>query len=288
MAEQIRESLITCNKERMDRMTQWALMTANYVSRELNYQLKGLEEWNKGYEATARAFHGPEFAGKFEEIVVLAKESGFRAIELWSAHFDPVKATPQMVKRAQAILKKHEMKVLSYAAGFGEPGLTKEEAAQVFETAQKLGAHCLAQALHPDNGQVVMELAKEYGIRMGLENHPEKTPQEVISKVKKYSPWVGIALDTGWFATQGYDPVKAVYEIKDYLVHVHLKDVTAFGTHDTCTLGNGAVDIKGVLRALKSIDYDGNLSIEHEPFDYDPTEDVRISLVRAKEWWDKA
>lgn len=261
------------------------MMTANYASKESNYQLKGLEEWGKGHQATSRAFHSSAFAEKFEEIVVLAKISGFDAIELWAAHFDPFLITPQMLSNARSILKKHGMKVVSYAAGFGKPGTTREEAMKVFETAHALGARCLAQEFHPDNGPVVIETAKEYGIRMGLENHPEKTPQEAIEKVKDFSPWVGIALDTGWFATQGYDPVKAVYELQDYLVHIHLKDVEAFGGHDTCALGNGAVDIRGVLRALNEIGYRGNISIEHEPFDYDPTEDATISLIRAKEWW---
>ena len=39
---------------------------------------------------------------------------------------------------------------------------------------------------------------------LGLENHPQKTAQEVIDIVAPFAPWVGSANDTGWFATQGY------------------------------------------------------------------------------------
>ena len=50
-------------------------------------------------------------------------------------------------------------------------------------------------------------------------------------------------------------------------------------------LGDGIVDIKGVLSVLKEINYQGAFTIEHEPHDYDPTEEVKESLKRVKAWW---
>ncbi|WEG12580.1 sugar phosphate isomerase/epimerase [Pullulanibacillus sp. KACC 23026] len=260
----------------------FAFMTANFVARELNYT--DSLDWGKCHQATVEAFHGPQFSAKFEELILEIKGMGFDAIELWVAHLDPFKATPEMIEQANAILKKYEMSVISYTAGFGEPGITHEDAVQIFETAKAIGAPVFAQGFHPDNGPLVSELAEAYTIKVGLENHPEKTPQEVIDKVGPFSPWVGSAIDTGWFATQGYDPVQAVYDLKDYIVHVHLKDVKAPGAHDTCALGDGIVDIKGVMAALKEIGFTGPMTVEHEPHTYDPTEEVKVSLERVKAW----
>ena len=57
------------------------------------------------------------------------------------------------------------------------------------------------------------------------------------------------------------------------------------GGHATCALGDGVVDILGVLAALKELGYTGAVSIEHEPYGYDPTEEVKLSLRRVKAWW---
>ncbi|SHN35002.1 sugar phosphate isomerase/epimerase family protein [Gracilibacillus kekensis] len=262
----------------------WAFMTANFVARELNYT--NSDDWGKCHQATVEAFHGPNFASKFEELIALIKESGFDAIELWVAHLDPVRATPEMIKTALEILKKYEVEVISYTAGFGAPGVTRGEATKIFETSKMIETPLLAQGFHPDNGPIVKELAEQYNIYFGLENHPaEKTPQDVIDKIDSFTPWVGSAIDTGWFATHGYNVVKAIHELKDYLLHVHLKDVKAVGGHDSCTLGDGIVDIKGVLAALKELGYEGPVTIEHEPHHHDPAEDVKESLRRVKAIW---
>jgi sugar phosphate isomerase/epimerase len=56
--------------------------------------------------------------------------------------------------------------------------------------------------------------------------------------------------------------------------HVHFKDVPAVGSHDCVAIGSGIVDVKGVLRELKTCDYDGWLSIEIETADHDPTDEI--------------
>lgn len=281
------QRLHAITRERMKTTMKWAFMTANFVAREMDYKMNSLAQWGDAHEATVEAFHGKEFEVKFEEIVQNVKECGYDAMELWVAHLDPLRSTPEMVDSALNILHRYDMEVPSYTAGFGKPGATRADAVKIFETAKQLGASCLAQGFHPDNGPLVKEMASLYGIKMGLENHPEKTPKEAMDKVKDFYPWVGIAYDTGWIATQGYDPVQAVVDFKDYLVHVHLKDVLAVGEHDTCALGDGIVDIKGVLRKLKEIGYSGYITIEHEPLQFDPSNDMKASLERAKSWWAK-
>ncbi|MEO7911696.1 MAG: sugar phosphate isomerase/epimerase [Roseiflexaceae bacterium] len=262
---------------------QWAFMTANYVGRALGYANN--TDWMANHRATVEAFHGPQFGARFAEMIDDITAAGFDAIELWVAHLDPLLATPEMIAAANQILRERGVKLISYTAGFGQPGVTREDATRIFETAKAIGAPVFAQGFHPANGSLVAELGERYSIRMGLENHPHKTAQEVIDIVAPFAPWVGSANDTGWFATQGYDAVRATYELRDYLVHVHLKDITVVGGHETCALGDGVVDIPGVLKALKEIGYTGAVTIEHEPYDHDPTAACALSLKRAAAWW---
>jgi sugar phosphate isomerase/epimerase len=108
---------------------------------------------------------------------------------------------------------------------------------------------------------------------------------------------IGIALDTGWFATQQYDAAEAIKRLSRRIVHVHLKDIRrpekgdgptlkAAG-HETCALGDGVVPIEQCVNALRTLGYQGGLSIEHEPEDHNPLPEVQASLERLKGWMNK-
>jgi L-ribulose-5-phosphate 3-epimerase len=92
-------------------------------------------------------------------------------------------------------------------------------------------------------------------------------------------------VDTGWWATQGYDPVRAIAELDGHIAHVHLKDVLHAGEpHDTCRWGNGIVDVEACVRALERIGYSGALTVEHEPEDHDPSDEIRSMREQLEEW----
>ena len=121
-----------------------------------------------------------------------------------------------------------------------------------------------------------------HGVRFGLENHPERTPAEVLAAIGDAGS-LGAAVDTGWWATQGYDPVDAIRELSDRLFHVHLKDVEEPGTHVTCMHGEGCARIADCVDALLDLGYTGPVSIEHHAFDRDPTDECARMLVRTRE-----
>jgi L-ribulose-5-phosphate 3-epimerase UlaE len=73
-----------------------------------------------------------------------------------------------------------------------------------------------------------------------------------------------------------------VYE--EYVFHVHLKDVGASGRHETCRYGQGIVPIRACVEALHTLGYRGAISVEHEPEDFDPTDDCKANLAMLREW----
>jgi sugar phosphate isomerase/epimerase len=92
-------------------------------------------------------------------------------------------------------------------------------------------------------------------------------------------------VDTGWWATQGYDPVRAIEELGEHMRHVHLKDVLHEGEpHETCAWGEGIVDVEACVRALRRLGYSGAYTIEHEPEDHDPSEEIREMRERLEGW----
>jgi sugar phosphate isomerase/epimerase len=127
-------------------------------------------------------------------------------------------------------------------------------------------------------------LLERHGLRFGLENHPEPTPQAVLAKLGG-DPRLGVCVDTGWFGTQGYDAPAAIRELGGRVLHVHLKDVLHQGEpHETCRWGEGVVDVHACVQALAEIGYEGAMTIEHEPETFDPSEEVRAMREELEGW----
>ncbi len=257
--------------------------TANYVARQIGYNMA--RGWGQGDTATQEYFKPIEtFRERFEEIVKDIHDLGFRALDLWTAHLNPAWAAPEHVIAAHDILKKYQMEVPSTGGWFGS---TLEEFEASCKLAAALGIKVLggSTTVFQKDRPGVIRMLKEYDLLLGLENHPEKTPQELLDKIGDSGDGrIGACVDTGWFGTQGYDAAKALEELRGHLMLVHLKDVLAPGAHDTCRYGKGVVPVERCVRVLQRIGYTGAISIEHEPEHGDPTEDVRASAAMLREW----
>ena len=117
------------------------------------------------------------------------------------------------------------------------------------------------------------------------------------------SKGVAVNLDPANFVmVTGDDPVKAVYTLKDYIVHTHAKDGKRLMIKDSeivyglieeeiksgisfieLPLGEGDVDFDNYLFALNEIGYHGFLTIERECGD-NPENDIRnaVSFLEKK------
>lgn len=261
-----------------------SFITANYVAREVGYALRPFN-WGAADRATVEAFHGPQYATKFDELCRLVTGAGFTAIDVWVAHLNPFVATRSMVDEAAAILRQHGLRVVAYTGGLGRPELTPADAEKVYETARAIGAPLLGVGLHPTNARLAYELGKAYGIKYAIENHPEKSPRELLARIGEYGEVIGVTQDTGFWGMFGYDAVTATHELKDHLLHMHLKQVqqTLDGWH-SCAYDEGVVDIPGVVNTLKEIGYQGAISVEHEPANEDPTPAVVHSAELLRKW----
>jgi sugar phosphate isomerase/epimerase len=241
--------------------------------------------WVQGDTATQDAFRPLEtFGERFEEILVDVAALGFHAVDLWGAHLNGQWATDEHIAVAQELLRRHELPVVSLAGGFGG---TVDELAGFCRIATGLDCQLLAgrtPLLETDRGRVV-ELLHEHGLKLGVENHPEATPAEVLAQIDGGDGALGTVIDTGWWATMGYDPVQAIEELAPHILHVHLKDVLREGLpHETCRWGDGIVPIEACVRKLLELGYTGALEVEHEPEREDPSEACREMRVMLERW----
>ena len=141
--------------------------------------------------------------------------------------------------------------------------------------------------------------AKSKGVMMAIETGPEKA-STLLKFVSKTEGGVGVNLDPANFVmVTGQDPVEAVYMLKDYIVHTHLKDgkrlkvvepkviynhfaeggIEALNVADffiETPVGEGDVDFTAYVKALKDIGYDGYFTIERETGP-DPIHDIALA-----------
>jgi sugar phosphate isomerase/epimerase len=257
-------------------MTTVSFMSANYVAREVGFRMHG---WGHGDRATNDAFRPLEtYAERLGALLDDVVGLGFGAVDVWGAHLSPEWAADEHVDSALRVLAERGLEVASYQVYAPAKHLER-----VCAIAERLGTGVLAGFV-PVEDERLPGLLERHGLVFGLENHPEPTPQVMLDKVGD-RPRVGVCVDTGWFGTQGYDAPRAIEELGDRVVHVHLKDVLHVGEpHDTCRWGDGVVDVEGCVRALRRIGYAGAISVEHEPETYDPSEDARAMRAQLEGW----
>ena len=258
-------------------MTSIAFMTANYVARETGWTMHG---WSHGDRTTNDAFSPLEsFGERFDALLADARALGFEAVDLWGAHLNPSWATAEHVELAREALARHRLRVCTYATW-----VDTTTVARACEIALDVGTTVLGAGTSAPLPELVQVL-RDHGVRLAIENHPEKTPDELLAKLAEDGGTLCATVDTGWWATHGYDPVRAIEEIGEFVQHVHLKDVKVAGEpHETCRWGEGVVDVEGCVRALQRLGYEGAIAVEHEPEDHDPGEECRAMLADLKRW----
>jgi L-ribulose-5-phosphate 3-epimerase len=254
-----------------------AFMTANFVARETGWAMHG---WGHGDRLTNEAFAPLETYGeRVDTLLADVRALGFDTIDLWGAHLNADWATPEHVSLAREALARHGLRVATYANWVGPSNIERS-----CELAVAVGASIIGGGMSGDPAAVAPVL-REHGVTLAIENHPERTPAEVLAKIDAGAGMIAATVDTGWWATQGYDPVRAIEELGEHVAHVHLKDVLREGEpHDTCPWGAGVVDIEACVRTLQRLGYAGALSVEHEPEDRDPSEEVRAMREQVEGW----
>ena len=260
-----------------------SFMSANFIARESSWSIA---DWGAGDRAVNAAFEPIQtFPARFGQLLDEVIDLGFDVVDLWEGHLSPRWATDEHVAAAVEALRARSMRVASLAGWFGS---SEDEVRAACRLAVDVGAPILGgrtKLVESDRARLD-RLLEEHGLRFGLENHPERTPGEVLERIgPDGGSRIGATVDTGWFATQGYDAARAIEELGERVVHVHLKDVRHAGLpHETCGFGEGVVPLRQCVAALRRIGYRGAISIEHEPESYDPRPEIRRARELVGSW----
>jgi sugar phosphate isomerase/epimerase len=116
-----------------------------------------------------------------------------------------------------------------------------------------------------------VKVAKDYGIKMAVENHIDFTADEILQLIETVgSPYLGLNFDTGNFARLLDDPVKGMEKLAKYTLATHIKDlkvnhnaaVTDWYFFSTVPVGDGFIDNLKLAKLLKKAGFKGFLAVE--------------------------
>ena len=255
----------------------------------------------------------------FKESVLLAKSMGVNGFQIYAG--SPtiyVGMSDEEIESVKMFLKENDMEISALCGDMGHrmfyyPDKMRKEIEhqkRVVDLAEKLNVHVITTHIGviPEDKNTDMyrtmksvykelaDYAGEHDVHFAIETGPEPSIRlkEFLDDID--SKGKGVNLDpANLVMVQGENPVEAVYNLKDYIVHTHAKDgvmmkkidSNAFYINDILgiehqseesyfletPLGDGNVPWSDYLKALREIGYDKFLTIEREVGD-NPVNDI--------------
>ncbi|MBO5934654.1 MAG: sugar phosphate isomerase/epimerase [Clostridia bacterium] len=257
------------------------------------------------------------FRCDLKEAVRKAAQVGANGIQVYASRgeMDPDNMTPAKRKEFLDVVKSNGLVISALCGDLGGGGFSIpennpwkiEKSKRIIEMAKELETDVVTthigvvpEDVNHDRYKIMQdacfqlaEFADSIDAHFAVETGPETS-----ANLKKFldslgSKGVGVNLDpANLVMVTGDDPVQAVYNLKDYIVHTHAKDgkqlfylepeivygvkkdiIVEDDSFIEVPLGEGSVDFPNYLKALEDIGFKGFLTIEREVGD-DPAKDI--------------
>ena len=214
-----------------------------------------------------------------------AAQIGFSQVEFYSGML-AIDSPADLIEKTKKQVADLGMSISAHGVnGFGSDRAANRK---TFEFAKALGIKNIAADPSPESFEQLDELVKEFDIRIAIHNHgPNHRYNKVVDvlhAIENHDERIGACADLGHFIRSGEDPVKLLHAMKGRVWGVHLKDFDAQkkDAHGV-VLGKGLLDVAGVFKALKAIEFpaDGALSLEYEENPMNPIGEIQECIAVA-------
>lgn len=207
------------------------------------------------------------------KVAALVKEIGLDKIELCGVHADF--KDPEGLQPVVDAYREAGVSIIS----IGAETFTGDPAEEVyFKCAKLAGAGHLTCHFQPDSFlkaiPMVRDWSRRYGIQVGVHCHGGYNFNGNVETLKYLislgTPEIGLCLDTAWAMQTGPwhgDPIRWVREhFKGQVTGIHYKDFlfAEDGMWRDVVVGEGNLDLPGLLEALGETGFNGMAVIEYE------------------------
>jgi len=223
---------------------------------------------------------------EIEETLRYAPAAGYTAWGLggpftWEPGLIQWLDTAKLRRKAEAAGLKHLTEVWTPPIPTSSPERAREGAAHVALSARaavELPCDCLVQTGGPriEGGldqtisglRALDEVLGDLTVRVALEPHVGSqilTADDYDRLMAELpAPRFGITVDTGHFHSAGVDWAAMIRRFPERVYNVHVKDHIG---PQSVAIGAGEIDLRGLVRELRAIGYEGALAIEMEVTD---------------------
>jgi sugar phosphate isomerase/epimerase len=194
----------------------------------------------------------------------------------------PLKSTKEECDAFHAKLKSKG--VTGYAVGPIYMDKSEQQIDEAFEYAKKAGVKLIVGVPSYELLPYVDKKVKEYDFKYAIHLHgPDiamyPNAKNVWDSVKDLDPRIGMCLDIGHDARDGFDPVDDLKKYHTRVFDIHIKDVTGARKEGrTCEMGRGILDIPAFVKMLRKVKYAGACSLEYEKDMRDPLAGIAESI----------
>ncbi|MCG3177889.1 MAG: Fructoselysine 3-epimerase [Phycisphaerae bacterium] len=119
--------------------------------------------------------------------------------------------------------------------------------------------------------EALLPLAESLGVTIAIEPEPglmiERTQEYMEFIQDLQSPALSMNLDLGHMYCVGEDPAEVIRRLRGEYCHVHLEDIAASRVHQHLVPGKGAMDFDAIFDALRSVAYEGWITVELYPYE---------------------
>lgn len=218
---------------------------------------------------------------KLDEALEHTKKLGIHYWESFTAHV-PLTTDPAQASELLARLKAADVRMEAYGVmAFGADAAANRK---IFEGAKALGIRTLSADPRPESFAQLEELVEEFRINVAIHNHGPNSRydklQQVVDAVKGRHRRIGACVDTGHFLRSRENPVQVIETLGARVFGVHLKDVKD-ATKFT-VLGQGDMDLVGVLKALKTLKFNRVMALEYEENPRNPIAEIEECFAAVR------
>lgn len=252
---------------------------------------------------------------ELEPALDLIRDAGFRKLDLWGRppHFsvDPAECDHDALEAALAQRGMEIANLGTYSgAAFASESVPEREAGladlkQAVDLAVRFGARSIrVNPGRPEDASLLdriapyfrlgAEYAEEKSVYLGIECHNHGAaisgnPEVLLELSQKVgSRYFGVIYEPVNLMSGGVDYKEGFETLRDYVVHVHLKDGAHFdGQWAYAMLGEGEIDLHWVIDSLDDIGYQGTYALEYEAHNMKYPVPPETGLKKWHEVWER-
>ena len=193
---------------------------------------------------------------------------------------------PSWIEKDMALRAKrvdYTLRCIDLAEQLGATNISTEPGGPLEGMSREEGLSLFRQGL-----AAVETRARDKGIRILIEPEPGlliESSTEFLELFHDLDPAVfGLNFDVGHFFCVREDPCALIHTLKGVFHHFHLEDIAASRQHHHLQLGEGAIDLHGVLNTIADTDYQGFVTVELYTYEHAAVDAARNALSYLRNW----